>query len=155
MEDEFWNTADILKFERIRVELRDLMKFIETGRKELIYTDLEDQEQERSELKDFTISYDFQDYRLKVNRYIEEHKNHIAIHKLRNNIPLTEVDYHALEKILTGELGTKGDYERSFKDTPFGLLVRRIVKMERAAAMKAFSSLTKTVNLEFVRLGVS
>src|SRR5690554_5720850 len=51
------------------------------------------------------------------------------------------------QKIFTGELGTKEDYERSFKDTPFGLLVRRIAKLERIAAFEAFSSFINEQNL--------
>jgi type I restriction enzyme R subunit len=42
---------------------------------------------------------------------------------------------------------TKEDYERSFKNTPFGLLVRRIAKMERDAAYEAFSSFINEQNL--------
>lgn len=49
------------------------------------------------------------------------------------------MDYAALERILTGELGTREDYAREFGDTPFGLLVRKIAKLEYAAAMAAFS----------------
>jgi len=140
IEDEFWDTVDILRFEKIRVELRDLMKFAVTEPPRVVYTNLEDEEKERLVHKEFEMGYDFEDYKLKVNKYIEENKNNIAIYKLRNNILLNEGDYKTLEKIFTGELGTKVDYENSFKDTPFGLLVRRIAKMEREAAMKAFSS---------------
>lgn len=75
---------------------------------------------------------------LKANKYIEENKNNIAIHKLRNNVPLNQADYLTLEKIFTGELGTREDYETNFKVTPFGLLVRRGAKMEREAALRAF-----------------
>src|SRR5690606_26094307 len=78
--------------------------------------------------------------RLKVNRYIENNKDHLAIYKLRNNMPLTASDYESLEHIFTGELGTAEDYEREFKDTPFGLLVRKIAKLEHEAAMQAFST---------------
>src|SRR5690606_37695398 len=85
-------------------------------------------------------AYDFEDYRLKVNRYIENNKDHLSIHKLRNNMPLTVSDYESLEHIFTGELGTAEDYEREFKDTPFGLLVRKIAKLEHEAAMQAFST---------------
>lgn len=58
------------------------------------------------------------------------------------NIPKKSFEklYKTLEKIFTGELGTKEDYEKNFKDMPFGLLVRRVAKMEREAALKAFSS---------------
>lgn len=147
IEDEFWSKSDLLNFEKIRTELRDLMKFAVTDAPKIFYTNLEDVELERSVCKDFELNYDFEDYKLKVNRYIEENKHNIAIHKLRNNIPLNEADYKTLEKIFTGELGTKEDYEKSFKDTPFGLLVRRIAKMEREAALKAFSSFINEQNL--------
>ncbi|MGF7060029.1 DEAD/DEAH box helicase family protein [Brassicibacter mesophilus] len=147
IEDEFWDKSDILNFEIIRIDLRDLMKFVVTDGRNIVYTNLEDVETERTELKEFELNYDFEDYKMKVNKYIEEHKNNIAIHKLRNNIPLTQEDYKTLEKIFTGELGTKEDYENNFKDTPFGLLVRRIAKMERDAAMKAFSSFINEHNL--------
>lgn len=146
-EDEFWDAPDILKFERIRVELRNINKFAILDGREKVYTNLDDIEIERTEMKEFTLAYDFENYKLKVNKYIEENKNNTAIHKLRNNIPLTETDYKTLEKIFTGELGTKEDYEHNFKDTPFGLLVRRVAKMEREAALKVFSEFISEQNL--------
>ncbi|HHW12731.1 MAG TPA: DEAD/DEAH box helicase family protein [Firmicutes bacterium] len=145
--EEFWAEADLLWLEKIRVELRDLMKLIGGEPPVLIYTNLHDEELERLVGKDYRIDYNLHKYRRKVNKYIEENKDNIAIYKLRNNIPLTETDYKMLERIFTGELGTREDYERSFKDTPFGLLVRRIAKMEREAAYKAFSSFINEQNL--------
>lgn len=41
--------------------------------------------------------------------------------------------------MLTSELGSKEDYQREFGDTPFGLLVRKIAKLDHEAAMQAFS----------------
>jgi len=137
--EEFWKTSDILSLEQVRVELRDLIKFIvDEGRRD-VYTDLTDDVLEVREGEGIGPAWDFEDYRLKVNRYIEEHCDHLAIHKLRNNIPLTENDYKSLETIFTGELGTREDYEREFGDTPFGLLVRKIAKLEQEAANRVFS----------------
>jgi type I restriction enzyme, R subunit len=113
-EAEFWNTTDIIKFEKIRIELRDLMKFATLDKRDIVYTNLRDVELEREILKEFTNDFDFQDYKLKVNNYIEENKNNTAIYKLRNNIPLSQKEYKTLEKIFTGELGTKEDYENNF-----------------------------------------
>lgn len=62
--------------------------------------------------------------------------------KLRNNLPLTPDDYQALTAILMKDLGNPEDYQREFGDTPLGLLVRKVAKMERDAAMQAFSSLS-------------
>jgi type I restriction enzyme R subunit len=145
--DEFWQTADILNLEKIRTGLRDLMKFVETDGRKIVYTNLADTELGRTEMKEYHLQYNFDNYKLKVNKYIEENKHNIAIHKLRNNLSLTETDYKILEKVFTGELGSKADYEKNFKDTPFGLLVRRIAKLEREAALKAFSSFINEQNL--------
>ena len=138
--DEFWQASDILNFEKVRVELRSLIKFIvDDGKGKTIYTNLSDSVLMVKEGEGMDAPYDFEDYKLKVNRYIENNRDHISIYKLRNNIPLTAVDYQTLEHILTGELGTAEDYKREFKDTPFGLLVRKIAKLEYEAANAAFS----------------
>jgi type I restriction enzyme R subunit len=139
--EEFWKNATIFDFERIRVELRDLAKFTvdESGGLSPIYTNLRDEVLYVREGEPIDSGFEFEDYKLKVNRYIEENRDHIAIHKLRNNIPLTAADYAELEKIFTGELGTADDYRREFQDTPFGLLVRKIAKLEPEAVERAFS----------------
>jgi len=138
--DEFWQNTDILTFEAARVALRDLIKFIvDNGKQHIIYTNLVDHILEVREGSTLDPAYDFTDYKLKVNRYIEKNKDSLAIHKLRNNIPLAVADYKQLEHILTDELGSKSDYEREFGNTPFGLLVRKIGKLEYDAAMQVFS----------------
>ncbi|MFD2611401.1 DEAD/DEAH box helicase family protein [Paenibacillus gansuensis] len=138
--DEFWESSDLLNFEKVRVELRSLVKFIVDGvERPPIYTNLADEVLTVSEGKAMYQAYDFEDYKRKVNRYIEQNRDTLAIYKLRNNIPLTALDYESLEKIFTGELGTAEDYQREFQDTPFGLLVRKIAKLEYEAAIVAFS----------------
>jgi len=138
--DEFWEKADLINFEKVRMELRNLIVLIvdEGGRKP-IFTNLKDEILAVSEGKPMYPAYDFEDYRLKVNRYIERNRDNLAIYKLRHNIPLTSFDYGTLERIFTGELGTAEDYKREFQDTPFGLLVRKVAKLEHEAAIVAFS----------------
>ena len=146
--DEFWESSGILDFERVRMELRSLIQFIvEKGVKNTIYTNLADVTLLIKEGEGIAPSYDFEDYKLKVNRYIEKNRDHIAIHKLRNNMLLTALDYKSLERIFTGDLGTAEDYKREFQDTPFGLLVRRIAKLEYEAASVAFSGFINAESL--------
>ena len=76
---------------------------------------------------------------MKVNRYINEHSDTLAIYKLKHNIPLGTADYSELERVLTSELGSLEDYHKEFGDTPFGLMVRRASKLDHEAAMEAFS----------------
>ena len=138
--EDFWQNSDILNFEKVRMELRSLIKFIiDEGGENPIYTNLADDILYVKEGEGLEPAYTFVDYKLKVNRYIEEHRDHLAIFKLRNNIPLTAFDYKSLEKILTGEIGTVEDYQREYQNTPFGLLVRKIAKLEYEAACMAFS----------------
>ena len=59
--------------------------------------------------------------------------------KLNHNLPLAQQDYDELERILTKELGNSEDYKREYGDTPFGLLVRKIAKLDHESAMNAFS----------------
>ena len=138
--DEFWMANDILLFEKVRAELRELMKFLDRGPgQKPVITRLTDPIINQTEGEELDPAYDFEDYRDKVNRYIGEHGNTIAIHKLTHNIKLSEGDYKELERVLTSELGSKEDYRREFGDTPFGLLVRKIAKLDHEAAMQAFS----------------
>jgi type I restriction enzyme R subunit len=151
--DEFWENSDLLNFEKVRIELRNLVKFIvDEGGRNPIYTNLADEILTVIEGKAMYQAYDFEDYKLKVNRYIEQNRDTLAIHKLRNNIPLTALDYKSLEKIFTGELGTAEDYKREFQDTPFGLLVRKIAKLEYEAAIVAFSEFINDESLSQVQI---
>ena len=139
--DAFWDANDILLFEKVRKELRELIKFIVEhgpGKKPII-THLTDPVIDQQEGIQLEAAYDFEDYRTKVNRYVNEHGNTLAIYKLTHNIPLAPGDYQELERVLTSELGSKEDYEREFGDTPFGLLIRKIAKLDHDAAMAAFS----------------
>ncbi len=61
---------------------------------------------------------DLKNYKAKAEYYIRQHQDNIAIHKLKNNIPLTETDVKALEEILWSEIGTKEDYEAEYGSKP-------------------------------------
>lgn len=147
--DEFWAANDILLFEMMREDLRDLIKFLveEKTAPATIITNLTDPVIAEQENVQLDAAYNFEDYRKKVNRYVEEHRNTLAIHKLTHNIPLSIGDYTELERILTNELGSKEDYAREFKDTPFGLLIRKIAKLDHNAAMDAFSAFINDASL--------
>ena len=140
--DAFWETGDILLFEKVRKELRDLIKFLDNGGggRQPIITKLTDPIIDQQEGQQLDPAYDFEDYKDKVNRYVNENGDTLAIYKLTHNIPLAVGDYQELERVLTSELGSKEDYEREYGDTPFGLLIRRIAKLDHDAAMEAFSA---------------
>jgi type I restriction enzyme R subunit len=97
--------------EDIRRRLRDLVKFIDKKQRKLIYTDFEDQ------LGPILVggysappsAVNIVQYRKKVLSFLKEHENHIALQKLKRNIPITTSDISELERILfeSGAVGTK------------------------------------------------
>ncbi|SHH49478.1 DEAD/DEAH box helicase family protein [Tepidibacter thalassicus] len=154
---EFWDEANIFDLEMVREALRDLIKFIEKKSTKVYYTNFEDEILEVSENEALYFSNDLQSYRKKVNQYLNEHKDDLAIYKLRNNKKLTKQDLKTLEHILWTELGSREDYEKEFKDTPITKLVRQIVGLDIKAANEAFSEFLTNENLnanqsKFVKL---
>ena len=60
---------------------------------------------------------------------------------------MTSMEFKELERIFTHELGSADDYSRTYGDTPFGLLVRKLVKLDHDAAMEAFAEFINAENL--------
>ena len=83
-----------------------------------------------------------------MSKYIREHQEHISIHKLKTNIPLTIGDIKELENILWGEVGTKEQYQNEYGDMPLGELVRSITGLDVEAANAAFSEFLSKYSLD-------
>lgn len=150
--DDFWKDIDILELDTVREALRDLIQYIDREKRIIIYTDVEDEIIDRKEGDPLYASNDLQNYRKKVEFYLKEHKDVIAIYKLRNNKRLTKQELNSLEKILWEELGTRKDYEKEYGDTPVGRLVRKIVGVDRQAANEAFSEFLTEERLNLKQL---
>lgn len=141
-ESEFWENTDVLELEEVRKALRELIKFIDKSKQKVYFTNFEDEIIEtegNEEYNDMYNTNDLESYRKKVEHYLNEHKNELAIYKLRNNKVLNKIDLDSLEKIMWEELGSKEDYERVYGDTPITKLVRKVVGLDRQAANEAFS----------------
>lgn len=133
--------ANLLDMEGIRKELRGLIRFIVVGKgRRDVITHLDDPVTQVVYGVEADIGEDFEDYRLKVERYLKDYADALVIHKLRNNQPMTEFEFEQLERIFTHDLGNAEDYAKAYGDTPFGLLVRRLVHLDHDAAMAAFAN---------------
>jgi type I restriction enzyme, R subunit len=87
------------------------------------------------------------------------HENHITIHKLRFNQPLTATDLSELERmLLTAEVGTR-EHLNHAKETcaGLGIFIRSLVGLDREAAKQAFGdfisgSPLSASQIEFINL---
>ena len=135
---DYVERAGIEEFERIRMNLRGLMKYLPHKglRYDTNFTDeILDSQWNESELE----SDDLKNYKAKAEYYIREHQDNVAISKLKSNQPLTSEDVAALEQILWNEVVSKEDYEKEYGHKPLGEFVREIGGMDMTAAKEAFS----------------
>jgi type I restriction enzyme, R subunit len=163
--DEWWQDATVPMVESVRRRIRDLVQFIEKRHQKIIYTDFEDEMGPESivHLPGFGASGDFEKFREKARRFLREHQDHVAVHKLRMNKPLNAADLSELERILgeTGAGGSAEDLARAASESEgLGVFVRSLVGLDREAAKLALagfmSGKTLSANqIEFVDLVVN
>ena len=144
---DYIENAGVNEFEKIREQIRDLIKYIPVGG-DVYNTNFDDEilsvDWNESELD----NDDLKNYKAKAEFYVRQHQDNEAIAKLRNNVPLTHNDIKELEEILWSELGTKQDYEAEYGHKPLGEFVRGIVGMDMNAAKEAFSDYLNNTSLD-------
>ena len=141
---EFWQNVTLSQLETVRKRLRDLVKFMDKDKRNIVYTDFQDEIGAGTEfvMSEIASGIDVAQYRKKVLHFLKAHENDPVIGKLKQNEPLTPTDLTELETLLY-ELGGDGSAEK-FKrayDGPQELraFVRKLVGLDRAAAQKAFA----------------
>ena len=154
---EFWDNTDIIELEMVREEIRDLIQYLPKKEQKIYTTNFDEEVLEEKEGESLLLGNELTNYKKRVESYLKEHQDNLAVYKLRNNKKMTESDLKELERVLWEELGTKAEYEKEYGDTPIGKLVRKIVGTSRTAVNEAFSEfLTEeklNVNqMRFVRL---
>ena len=144
-ENAFWENIALNDLEELRLHLRGLVLFLDKKKRTIVYTDFEDEfTGVREETAVYLLKMTGAQYQKKVEEYLKNHLDHIVIHRLRTNRPLTATDLQGLEQTLV-EIG-KEDGQALFKgllarnDSPsLAHFVRSMVGMDRAAAQEAFS----------------
>jgi type I restriction enzyme, R subunit len=152
----FWEGATIPGIERIRLELRDIIKFLDAEHSPIYFTMFEDEFS--GIVQEHQLVYGFNDldaYKRKVEQYVKEQSNNITIHKLRNNIPITKAELESLDKMLfeQGTMGTKAEFTKAYGDQPLGKFIRSIVGLEVQAAKLAFAEIlnNQTLNAQQIK----
>ena len=137
--EEYWNTISIEKLEKIRVELRDLIQYLDRD----VVGSVSSKFADTLIIKEGgvgSIKPSFKNYKQRVIDYLSENAENGAIYKIRNLIPLDDNDLKELEDILCDKLGTKQDYDELSKGLAFGPFVRSIVGMDTEATEKLLNT---------------
>jgi len=153
---EYWEDMGIIGLERVRIELRDIIKFLEREDRPKVYTDFTDDiEINSGEIAVNFRSNDLDVYRQRVHRYFEQNQHILIIQKLKTNIPITAAELNELENKLFGQglLGTKAQFVEAFGEQPLGRFIRSILGLDANAAKTAFASFLseKSMNAQQIR----
>lgn len=139
------------RLEKIRRDLRDLVRLIEKDKQAIIYTDFVDRVDEVGE--DVSLIKNLkglETYRTRVEKFIRQNQSHLVIRKLHTNQPITSDELQELERILfsAGDLGTREEFQQELgHDKPLGVFIRSILGLEASAAQAAFSDLLQKATL--------
>lgn len=159
--DDWWQDVTIPLLEQSRKRLRELVRLIEKGQQPPIYTHFTDElgTETAIDLPEFSRANEFDRFRAKARQFLLAHANHLTIHKLKSNQPLTSTDLSELERmLLEAGVGTVADLEQAKQTSrSLGIFIRSLVGLNRDAAKQAFgeflSGSTASANqIEFINL---
>jgi type I restriction enzyme R subunit len=163
LDDGEWESASPEWLESIRVQLRDLVHLIEKRKRNVVYTNFQD---ELGELEEIALAgastgfMDFSRYRDKTRLYLADYQDHTTIQRLRRNRQLTDQDLAELGRILAESgVGTSVDLERAGTDG-LGVFVRSLVGLDRDAVEEALAEFVSDTaltasQLDFLQLLVN
>ena len=147
---EFWKNVSVNQVEHIRVEIRELIKFIDRESLTPVYTDLDD-ELYVNEVKEVNIIDGYtnlQSYKDRVEAFIRKNKSHLIIDKLYKNIPITSKELNALETLVfNDDLGTKERYKKEYGNQPLGKFIRSILGLDITVVNGLFADFIQEENL--------
>lgn len=139
----FWKNVTIESIERVRCELRDLLKFLQGDGGRTFEVNIEDS----ITVEEAPVPYGLpsMSYKQKVIDFLTENRNLPVLHKIQNIEQLTHTDIDELERILWTELGSKEDYDKCLQREQLqcgdsvGAFIRTLIAVDRTKALKMFS----------------
>lgn len=149
--ENFWVNASLKDLDELRVRMRELIIFLDKSNRSIVFTSFEDQILSENALFENVKLNNYntrQNYKLRMESYIKKHADHLVLHKLKNNIPITKDELEVLERILFDEkeIGTKDDFIEQFGEQPLGRFIRSIIGLDLHAAQVAFASFLNSSN---------
>ncbi|WP_411742127.1 type I restriction-modification enzyme R subunit C-terminal domain-containing protein [Raineyella sp. W15-4] len=139
--DEWWVDVTLPMLEVMRLRLRDLVRFVEKTRQSPVYTDFEDTLDEPTvvDLPQATSGMNWERFRAKAQAYLRQHRDHVALQRLRRNEQLTADDLGSLAGML---VASGGDQQVDLawvteRAGALGPFIRSLVGLDRSAVNEA------------------
>lgn len=140
--DQWWQDVTLPMLETMRRRIRSLVKLIDKTKRNVVYTDFEDElgELTAASVRGIEIGTNLSRFEQKLRIYLRAHETHLAIQKLRRNRQITATDLDELERIFieTG-IGSEDEIQQAkTKAGGLGVFLRSLTGLDREAAAAAF-----------------
>ena len=140
LSDVAWQNVSLNWLEKVRKDLRDLVKFLMGGDNKWFSVDIEDTISDEGTIDGITPRVT---YKQSVLDFLSQNRNLPVLQKIYDMEQLTKADVDELERILWQELGSKEDYNRFTRGMPCGsnvaIFIRSILGIDRKNAVRMFS----------------
>ena len=140
LSDVAWQNLSLKWLEKVRKDLRDLVKFLMGGDNKWFSVDIEDTISDEGTIDGITPRVT---YKQSVLDFLSQNRNLPVLQKIYDMEQLTKADVDELERILWQELGSKEDYNRFTSGMPCGsnvaIFIRSILGVDRKNAVRMFS----------------
>lgn len=140
----FWASKSVESLERIRIELRDLVQYLDGGQAGQTFTiNIGDTfAEDKAQVKITPI----RTYRRRVEEYLKEHlADDAALQKIYHLEPLTGSDIARLEQIFWEELGSREEFDAQTHSKPYqhnvAAFIRSIIGVEQEVALAKYREL--------------
>ena len=135
-----WQNVSLNWLEKVRKDLRDLVKFLMGGDNKWFSVDIEDTISDEGTIDGITPRVT---YKQSVLDFLSQNRNLPVLQKIYDMEQLTKADVDELERILWQELGSKDDYNKFTNGMPCGsnvaIFIRSILGIDRKNAVRMFS----------------
>lgn len=135
----FFENASMSLLERVRQELRELVKNLESSQSKQFTLNIEDIVTDGGEAA--TVSMSGNTYKQRVLDYLSEHRDDAVFRKIFRLEQLSADDISQLERILWEELGSREDYVRYTQSDNMNvaMFIRSVIKVDRQLALQKFT----------------
>ncbi len=135
-----WQNVSLQWLEKVRNDLRDLLKFLMGQGDKSFTVDIADDISDEGMTEGITPRMS---YKQSVLDFLSNNRNLPVLQKIYNMEQLTEKDIAELERILWKELGSKADYDKYTKGMACGsnvaIFIRSMVGVDRKNAVRRFT----------------
>lgn len=153
--NSYYDGLNVLDYEEIRKEIRELAQFtVENGHEPLFidYDDTVTPIDIPSGIANPTPADNFEEYKKKVDAYLSEHMKDEAINKLRTNQPLTKDDFDSLNHIFKEELGNEKLFDQLSEGKSLGVFIRWATKMDKDSINDYFAEFINDANMNSMQI---